>query len=266
MTEARAAPQALQLRGVGVMVTRPRHQAEPLARRLEAAGARVVRFPALEIAQPADLRPALGTIERLAGAHLAVFVSANAVTRAMLLVAARGGWPRGVRAAAIGAATAAALERWGLDDVLRPAQAYDSEALLALPALQASALAGRRVVVFRGEGGRELLERTLAERGAQVESAVVYRRERPRVGARALGEARRGVDVVVVTSGEGLRNLFELTEPLGREWLRARRLVVVGERTAALARALGVRRAPVVAARADEAELVAAVVRAACAD
>jgi uroporphyrinogen-III synthase len=253
--------------GLAVAVTRPAGQADALVARLEAAGARVIRFPVLAIAEATDPRPAQALMEHLERFHLAIFTSPNAVDRGMALVrSCRSGvgLPAGLRLAAVGAATARSLAELGLQVAIQPQRAYSSEALLAMPALQREQIAGRAVLIVRGEGGRELLVRELSERGAQVDCAVVYRRVRPRVEPEVLlGPARRGeVGAVIVTSGEGLRNLFDLVGAAGREWLYEAPLVVLSERIATLAREHGVRRAPVVAACASDEALVDAVRRA----
>ena len=223
------------------MVTRPREQAARLAALLEAAGARALVYPAIEIADPAEPAKAAGLIGRLAEFDLAVFVSPTAVERALRRVRA---WPTALRTAAVGQGSARALERGGVSQVLAPVEGADSEALLALPGL--ARMEGKRVVVFRGEGGRELLGETLRRRGAQVEYAEVYRRVRPRLDVAPLLEAwrGRGVHAVTISSSAGLRNFLELLEAAGgaaaAALLRGTPLFAGHERVAAEARKLGV--------------------------
>ncbi len=257
-----------RLQGLCVVVTRPAHQADALSAALESAGARVVRFPALDIADVPDPRPALALMARLESFDIVVFTSPNAVTKAMALMRSRREWPPAPRVAAVGSGTARALAEQGLRAHIVPAASYGSEGLLALPALQQPEVAGRAVLIVRGEGGRDLIARTLSARGACVESAVVYRRVRPELDPEPLlaPERRSEVDALIVTSSEALRNLFDMMDAAGRAWLRETPLVVVSERTAALARQLGVRVEPVVAARASDHALVEAVGRVQLAD
>lgn len=249
------------LTGVGVLVTRPAHQAEPLCRLIEAGGGRAIRFPVLEILDPADRGPLLALIDRLDTFDLAIFISPNAVTKTLNLLLGRRALPAGLRIAAIGRGSARELERAGVRADIVPPRPFNTEALLATPQMQAAAVTGRHVVIFRGDGGRELLGDELSRRGAQVEYAEAYRRGRPDadVGRLLRHWARGELQIVTVTSGEGLRNLFELVGKLGRQWLRRTPLAVVGERTAALARELGCREAVIVAAEASDEALVAAV-------
>ncbi|WP_296815495.1 uroporphyrinogen-III synthase [Thiobacillus sp.] len=64
----------------------------------------------------------------------------------------------------------------GVEDVVTP-DGQDSEAVLALPQLQA--VAGRQVVIVRGVGGRALMADTLRARGADVHFMECYRRTCP---------------------------------------------------------------------------------------
>ena len=267
MTEsnaARAAREPLPLAGLGVVVTRPAAQAGPMVERLEALGARVVRLPLLAIEPPLDLEAARAMVRAAATCDLAVFVSTNAVDHGLALLRETcGGVPAGMRLAAIGLATAQALQAQARAPDLVPACGFDSESLLALEELQAERVQGRRVVIFRGNGGREKLSATLRARGAEVLYAEVYRRARPPVDAealRTLGEAGR-IDAVVVTSGESLEHLFEAFPRPPHHWLDRAALVVPSARIGEAARRHGHPLEPVVASEAGDEALVLALVR-----
>lgn len=249
-------PESPSLAGVRVLVTRPRDQAENLARLIEARGGEAIRFPAIEIAEPQDLRALHAVIDRLKDFALAIFISPNAVQRAMNLIRARGGLPEATRVACVGRASARELRRFGIDNAIVPPDRFDSEALLELPELQQ--VAGQRIVIFRGEGGRELLGDTLRARGAEIEYAECYRRLRPDADATPLRRrwARGEVDIVSVTSTDGLRNLFDMLGKDGQPWLIRTPIVVVSERMARACHELGFTTKPRVAATAgDEAIL-----------
>lgn len=228
------------LAGRRVVVTRPAGQAAHIAALIKAAGGEPYLFPALEIQDAADLRPALALIERLESFDLAVFVSANAVSKALALVRARRDWPAGLRVATVGLGSERELRRHGFAAVIAPAERFDSEGLLDLPELKD--VAGKRVAIFRGEGGRELLGETLAARGAAVEYAECYRRGRPQADpAPLLALCARGeLAAFTVTSSEGLANLQQMLGDAGRQCLRDTPLFAPHERIAAAARALGV--------------------------
>jgi uroporphyrinogen-III synthase len=232
---------ARPLAGRGIVVTRPALQATSLAEMIQSAGGRPILFPVLEILDTADLAPLIDAVDRLDRFDLAIFISPNAVLRAMNQVAARRSWPAGLRAAAVGKGSVKELKRFGITEVLVPTRSFDSEGLLALPELQQ--IDGWRVVIFRGDGGRELLGDTLARRGAEVEYVECYRRARPRADAAPLlrAWARNEVDAVTVTSSEGLRNLFEMLGKLGQSWFLRTPLLAPHPRIAAVARELGCR-------------------------
>jgi uroporphyrinogen-III synthase len=227
------------LGGAGVLVTRAAHQAEPLCRLIESRGGRPVRFPAMEILGPRDPAEARHRLAALDHYDVLVFVSPNAVSYALDLLGP-GLVPTARRPllAAVGEATARALARHGLVVGLLPGSGrYDSEGLLAARALQE--MAGRRVLIVRGEGGRELLATELRRRGAAVDYAEVYRRALPQLDPTPLLAAwDQDVQVVLATSADVLGNLERLlANGLGR--LRATPLLVVSDRIAQVARGLG---------------------------
>ena len=227
------------LAGRRVLVTRPAGQAAHMAALIRAAGGEPVLFPALEILDVEDLQPLRALIGRLDTFDLAVFVSANAVDKALALVQERRTWPAALRVATVGRGSERALNRRGFAAVIAPGTRFDSEGLLDLPELKD--VAGKRVLIFRGDGGRELLGDTLAARGAVVEYAECYRRGLPKADTAPLLAlwARRQLDAVTVTSSEGLANLHELLGEGGRGFLLRTPLFVPHERIAAAARALG---------------------------
>lgn len=243
------------LSGLGVLVTRPEPQAAPLALRLESEGARVFRLPAIDLRPCGDrpaLRAALGPIDRYLWV---IFVSANAVKFGAFLLEGT----RGARLAAVGPATAAALARAGHEVALVPAGGFDSEALLATPEL--NDVANGRVLIVRGDGGRELLGEELVRRGADVAYAEVYERccAQPVPGAvQAVEDAwiSGRIDVVTATSAELLRCLVEILTPAGRALLRGSVVLAGGPRIAAAAREIGLEGEIVVARAPDDAGLV----------
>ncbi len=248
------------LTGRHVLVTRPAHQADPLCRLIEAAGGRATALPTIEIAPPADPDAAAALLARLHEFDLAVFVSANAVHSVHALMQERP-WPADTRIAAVGRGSAAALARHGWRADVQPARDFTSEGLLAEAALHDPD--GLRVLILRGDGGRELLTDTLRARGAEVTHAEVYRRLLPAGAAAALAQAADAVpavDTIVVSSNEGLLNLHTAAGAL-RGWLLSRRLVVISTRAAALAATLGFERPACIAAEASDQGLFAAICR-----
>ncbi|HSD52577.1 MAG TPA: uroporphyrinogen-III synthase [Burkholderiales bacterium] len=231
-----------RLAGRRIVVTRPAGQNEGLAALIRAAGGEPVVFPVLEILDLEDTRVLVAAIDRLDEYDLAVFISPNAVDKAMNVVRARREWPQRLRAATIGRASEKALARHGVADVIAPTGRFDSEALLELPAL--AGVRGWRVVIFRGDGGRELLGDTLRARGATVDYVECYARARPNVDVGPLLKrwGRGEIDAVTVSSSEGLRNLYDMLGKLGQAWLKRTPLFAPHARIAENARALGCER------------------------
>lgn len=225
------------LHGRGVVVTRPAHQAAYLAGLIQEAGGYPILFPTMEIVELEDTTILDGLIDRLEQFDIAVFVSPNAVGCAMKRIMARRAWPPALHAAAIGAGGVRRLREHGLAKVIAPRR-FDSEALLNLAPMRN--VQGRRIVIFRGVGGRELLGNTLRERGAEIEYAECYRRRMPDADASSLREAcaRGDVHALTATSSEGLRNLVQLAGKDYLQWLARLPLFVTHPRIEATARTL----------------------------
>ena len=225
------------LDGVGVIVTRPQRQAAGLAQRLGALGATPIIWPAIVILPPAD-RAALERVHaRLGDYGIAVFVSANAAEYGVPDPAR---WPSSLAVFAPGPGTAEALAAVGLSRAHVPTTTFDTEGLLALPKLQG--VEGKRVVIFRGEGGRELLGDALTRRGAQVDYVSCYRRAAPRSSAAGLVAALREgrANALTLTSSEGLENLLAAIGPAGRDLVTRIPTFVPHPRIAAHARDAGI--------------------------
>lgn len=208
------------LAGRTIVVTRPAGQADSLCAAVTALGAEALCFPLLTIAPVADPAPLQAMARRLADFSLAFFVSPNAVRLALDAMLPVAPWPAGVQVATVGKGSEAALAERGFTRVIAPSIGFDSEAVLALPAFQADAVAGRRVLVLRGDGGRDLLGDTLTARGARVEYLCCYHRGGPADDPAILVDlARTGrLDALTLTSSEGVAHLLALP---GAEVLKA---------------------------------------------
>jgi uroporphyrinogen-III synthase len=238
-----------------VLVTRPAGQAQGLCERIEAAGANAIHLPAIEILPPEDSVPLAAVTDALEQYDLAVFISVNAVQHGLDFILKRRDWPAGTQIAAVGPTSSAAVEQRGLQVDFVPEHEYSSEGLLALDVLQS--VRGYRVLIFRGNSGRETLRDTLRARGAQVEYAEVYRRGCPADSAELLRLLQQGeLDAVTATSNETLQNLFDMAGPEGQSLLRQLPLVIPGNRQAELAARLGFMQGCVIAGHASDEAMV----------
>ncbi len=240
------------LQGCRVVVTRPAHQAAALIQAIEDRGGEVLAVPVLAIAGPDDPTAVQAQLADLAHYQFCIFISANAVTMALPLLPAASAWPASTRIAAVGAATARALAEAGLAVAIQPTGDFSSEGLLAQPALQR--MHGQQVLIVRGAGGRETLAEQLRERGARVDYVEVYRRCVPTTDTGPLLERlhQGSVDFIVVTSSEGLHNLFAMVGTPQAPLLQQATFILFSARTAQAARELGVQRPPLVTAQASD--------------
>ena len=218
----------MTLGGRGIVITRPRDLAPAFARLVEARGGHAVLFPTIAI----EPLPAPVALSRLREYDWVIFVSPSAVR-----VARQGAadWPP-AHAAAVGAGTRRELEAAGVASATAPTDGADSEALLALPQMQE--VAGKRVLIVRGEEGRALLGEALAARGAAVQYAACYRRARPPGDCAALEAAwREGrVHAITVLSAQALDNFIDMG---GERLAHGLPLFVPHQRVAHHARARG---------------------------
>jgi len=205
---------------------------------VEAAGGEAFVFPALAI-EPVAADRLADSFAYLSGADIAIFISPNAAQFGMAAIRARGGLPAAIRVFAVGPGTARALAEQGVDEVITP-DGQDSEALLALPQLQA--VDGMRLVIVRGVGGRPLVADTLRARGADVHFMECYRRTCPRADAGPLLVRWQagGIDAVTVASAETLHNLAVMLGESGVPLLAATPLFAPHEKIAEAARRFGI--------------------------
>jgi len=248
-----------RLRGVGVLVTRPRPQSAVLCELLEAEGAVATPFPAIDIEPARDLHQLHTRLASGQPVDLMIFTSANAVHFGAGLLERQ---PHAA-IAAIGPATIRALGESARRVAFGPLGSVDSEGLLRNP--EFAEMTGKRVALITGARGRELLAQELNRRGARVEVLEVYRRERAAPDPRTLAAVRARLDageihIITATSAEVAESLLAILPALTGDAAR-RHWLVPGARVAASVRELGVR-APIMQARsALDHDLVDAIVR-----
>lgn len=211
------------LNGRLVVVTRAAHQSRSFIQLLESLGARVVHFPVIAIAPPADWAPVDEAISALPTYDWLVFTSANAVDaffdRAGHLTLA-------ARLAVIGPATAQAVARRGLSVHLQPTN-HIAEGLVA--EFAALPLAGARVLIPRAASARDVLPGALRTQGAQVDLVDVYRNTLPA----EVGPFPDRPDWITFTSASTVKNLLALVD---RARFAEARLASIGPETSAALR------------------------------
>jgi len=230
--------------GWRLLLTRPAEECGAVAAVLAEAGIHSASLPLLAIeplSETAEQRATVLELDR----YCAVIVVSKPAARLGIELLDRY-WPQPPFAQAwfsVGAATGAILADYGLD-ASWPERGDDSEALLALPRLgEALARPDPKVLILRGEGGRELLAETLRARGVQVDILELYRRYLPDYPAGTLAATLRSerLNGLMVSSGQGLLSLRELAADTWPEMLELP-LFVPSPRVAEMARQLGAKR------------------------
>ena len=220
-----------------VLLTRPAEESATLAATLSEAGIYSSSLPLLDI-EPLPITPERQAVLRDLGRYCAVIVVSKPAAR-LALQQLDQAWPH-LRWFSVGAATAQVLADRGLD-VHYPQTGDDSEALLQLPALrEAIARPDARVLILRGEGGRELLAERLREQGASVDYLELYRRFLPAYDNGVLTQRIQleRLNGLVVSSGQGFLHLQALAGP---DWPQVAQmpLFVPSPRVYEMARAAG---------------------------
>lgn len=209
------------LNNIGIAITRPVEQAKKLNALISQHGGAAISFPLIDIVPLADYSQFDNTLNKIDNHDWAIFISSNAVQNGMpRLLSKFNPLPPQLQFAAIGPATAAELTQMGAPEVLIPQHRFDSESLLSLPEMQA--MQGKRVMIFRGIGGREVLADTLKARGAQVTFAECYQRVNPQSDCLLLEQLwqNKQCHAIVVTSSEAMRHLLEMTNNGSDTWIR----------------------------------------------
>ena len=209
-----------------IPVTRPSPSGEQLVSRLRALGRVAYHAPLIDFAPGSDLPQLPQALQQLSAGDLVFVLSQHSVNYADSVIGRAGlSWPAHLTYYAIGRTTGLALHCVSSLPVEYPREREISETLLLLPALQK--LAGKRALILRGNGGRELLGTTLSERGADVSYYECYQRSPVHYDGseQSAHWQRAGVDTLVVTSGEMLQQLYTLVPDYYRSsWLlRCRR-------------------------------------------
>jgi uroporphyrinogen-III synthase len=220
-----------------VLLTRPAEESAALAAVLSDAGIFSSSLPLLDI-EPLPITPEQHAVLRDLGRYCAVIVVSKPAAR-LAVQALDQAWPQ-LPWFSVGAATAQVLADHGLS-VHYPQTGDDSEALLQLPALrEAIARPAARVLILRGEGGRELLAERLREQGASVDYLELYRRLLPDYDAGVLMQRIQleRLNGLVVSSGQGFLHLQALA---GADWQQVAQLplFVPSPRVYEMARAAG---------------------------
>lgn len=223
-----------------VLVTRPEATSSELIAAINAIGGEAYASPLISIGPGAELSQLIAKLNNLENSDLVFLLSKNAVWYANLTLEQAGrNWSDKLSYYGIGRSTGQYFQRTTGQTICWADHGETSEILLTLPELQF--LEGKRALLLRGNGGRELLASTLRARGAQVDYCECYARHPVYYEKTAFNQkwSQANISDIVITSGQMLTLLNELIAEDIKEWWFSRRLIVVSERIADQARQSG---------------------------
>ncbi len=229
-----------KLDGLRVVVTRPEPFATPLIEAIEAHAGQAIYYPTIAIEAIDDPHSIASATGMLIDADIIILISRNAIEFASQLLDEKLFNKPAI--AVIGQSSADTFSTLFKRQVgIMPATTIDSEGLLQTPSLQPAQVKDKRIVIIRGEGGREHLANRLAERGARVNYVELYRRTIPQ------GHHRKPdpdwingkINAVITTSNAILENLLEMTPESQRAALLNIPQIVASKRGQKVAASLG---------------------------
>lgn len=219
-----------ELSGKRILITRPKAQSAPLIEKLVNLGAVPVICPTIEIAPPEDTARLDQAIQHLPTYSWVIFTSVNGVAAFWQRLGALGRTSAALgsaRVAAIGPATAQALNERGVQPDLIPRE-YVAEAILAgLGEVQ-----GQRILLPRADIARKAMVTELEKRGALPDEIAVYQTRPAALDAATLTELGKGIDIATFTSSSTVRNFFELLGNRAGIVLRGAIIACIGPVTA----------------------------------
>lgn len=250
------------LENIKVLVTRPEQQAENLCKLIEDLGGTAIRFPVIEISKIKDPQVVNELLNNIQTYDIGIFISKNAVEWTLRLLGDKTSALENLKLISIGSATTAALKRVLSSNVVTNS-GTNSESLLQGDALSTDAVSGKKIIIFRGQGGRELLATTLRQRSANVDFAEVYRRDCPQYDSDFINKiwTLNNPDLVVVTSNNGLGNLFSLVSNEQKKLLVSKQLVVMGRRMLDFSVAFGFAKTPIFTEESDDEGILKLIVK-----
>ena len=244
-----------------IMLTRPTHQAGPLAEAIAAAGAQAFMFPTLEITARELSAKDQACLQQVNHYDIIIFISPNAVEHGIRQITAHTPLADHVLLATIGQGSARTLyQALGKNPDIVPETEFNSEGLLATDAMQD--VANKRILIIRGSPGREALKQGLEQRGAMVDYLGVYQRGIPVMHSTELTLKleqylqKKQIAAIVMTSAESLDNLLKMVPAKDKKELLQLPLVLINQRLVKLALAAGFSSQLYVATAASDAAII----------
>ncbi len=198
------------LEGIKILITRSEKQSIHISAKLRYLGATTIELPTITIVPPNNTDPLDKSILGILKYDWLIFTSVHGVQFFSQRLKALGesfAKLKQVRVAAIGPATAAALEDLGREADYVPTQYLSEKIAVGLGDVE-----GKRILLPRADIASKKLPDLLRQRGAKVEEVVAYRTIIPESlsADRFRSILNQGVDVVTFTSPSTVRNLAQI--------------------------------------------------------
>lgn len=222
------------------MITRPAHQAGKLIEGISSAGGETFLFPTLDIIAAEPSKENTAIIDKINQFDIIIFISPNAVEHGINLIQKSARLSKSTQLATIGQGSAKALKtKLGVQPDISPQEIFSSEGLLDTAGLQN--VADKNILIIRGTSGREKLKETLEQRGAHIEYLNAYQRVKPATDTTELEQYLQNnkIAAIVITSGESLKNLLELTPKNVIQQLLKAPLLLINKRLTDIAKKAG---------------------------
>jgi len=238
---------------LNVIITRPRHQNSVLAEKCRLLGIRCHCFPCIEIS-PISSKSVHRQLEHaLDDYDFICFTSPNAVTHGLNSLPQLKHLPAHTHVAAVGESSARALRNHGFNTIITPTTTTDTEGLLA--ALEQYPLTGKKALIIKGMGGRELLKQVLQNKCCLVNTCEVYQRVLPSSNS----PLPEHIDAILFTSSESAENFVRLNHLQENAWLLDCQTIVGHPKISEKVSSLGFKKAPIIAASPTDGDMYQAI-------
>ncbi len=245
------------LQNAKIIITKPEDQAKLLAEKIQQIGGMPIIFPTIKIIDIFDQDTLKNKLQKINSYDIIIFISPTAVQKTLPLLKLSGTpFSKHISVMAVGSGTATLLNQFNIQDVIHPQENFGSEGLLALPQLQQ--IKNKKILIIKGEDGRELLSETLINRGAITEELTTYKRVMPIIDATKLlvSWQTSSIALIICTSESSLQNLINLLGTAAQPWLFQQLLLVSSPRLAQIASSLGFIKPPLLAKNASDEALL----------
>lgn len=246
------------LENLHILITKNVDASSFLYTQIKNAGGTPILFPTIKIVPLINQDLLQQEIADLNQTDIVIFISPNAVNYAFPLIQQY--WPQIPSQLIIvgpGSGTSEALAKFNFHHCIYPKDEFNSEALLKLPALQS--IKNKNIIIFKGEGGREILKQGLEKKGAIVTEINVYKRVCPDISHESFLPTwqKHGLDIIICTSENSLLNLKQMVGDSGLPWLQQQLFLLSSPRLCSIANNLGFNRQHLLAKNATDEALLA---------